>query len=77
MPTVAQLPPPASQRSHWYAKPVGNTVPGPADAVNWCPTAGLPEIEGKLVFVGAEFVGVASLLRASLCAPSMSSVQAV
>ena len=48
-----QLPPLASQRCHWYANEVGESVQVPLPAVSVPPTAGDPETVGALEFCGA------------------------
>lgn len=51
--TSEQAPPPASQRSHWYAKEiVGVPVQLPAFALSAPPSRGVPETEGSAVFAG-------------------------
>jgi hypothetical protein len=48
-----QLPPPVSQRSHWYAYAIGAVpVQLPVDALSTCPCCAFPEIVGSAVFTG-------------------------
>src|SRR5689334_14747848 len=60
----AQLVPEELQRCHWYPKLIG-AVPlqVPGDAVSTCPSVGVPETVGGLVFeggtAGAEMTAVA------------------
>ncbi len=49
-------PPPRGQRTHWYAKVVGEPVHEPWLAVSSEPTTALPLIRGSAVLSGAAFV---------------------
>ena len=55
--TTEQLFPSWSQRFHAYAKPVGELLHVPFEAVSVEPTATVPEIDGSAVFTGALAAG--------------------
>ena len=56
-PMVAQLPPPESQRSHWYAYESGEFDHVPVVEVNVWPCAAFPLIAGSTLFTGTPASG--------------------
>ena len=54
-----QLPPPLSQRCHWYVNPVGLFVQLPVDTVSDAPSWALPPSPGSAVLPGAAVLDAA------------------
>lgn len=59
-PSGAQAPPEASQRCHENESVDGGPAQAPASAESWEPTTADPEIDGGVVFFGADFPGPAA-----------------
>jgi hypothetical protein len=64
-----QAEPVASQRSHWYAKLVGEPVHEPCVSVNIWPSHGMPEMAGRAVSVGTAGTVLVTFEYAGTLAP--------